>query len=163
MIVSRDIKHIVCVDRIKQLEKENKNLKLIQETNEKQIQNDIKERDEFREENKKLKIQLAEAQWEAIWLRTVVERLHEEIETLESELQIKNELNEELRKKIDWRKMSCEEKNENWYSLAIENAELKRQNDNLHEKLWRMQWAFQKFQQEYEEIERELEQIIMIR
>jgi chromosome segregation ATPase len=36
------------------LEEENKNLKLIQETNEKQIQNDIKERDELREEIKKL-------------------------------------------------------------------------------------------------------------
>jgi chromosome segregation ATPase len=36
------------------LEEENKNLKLIQETNEKQIQNDIKERDELREEIKNL-------------------------------------------------------------------------------------------------------------
>ena len=123
----------------------------------------IEKIEQLEEENKKLKIQLAEAQWEIVWLKTVVERLHEEIETLESELRIKEKLNEELRKKIDWRKMSCEEKNENWYSLAIENAELKKQNDNLHEKLWRMQWAFLKFQRKYEEIERELEQIIMIR
>lgn len=44
--------------KIDELEKENKNLKLIQETNEKQIQNDIKERDELRKENKKLKEEL---------------------------------------------------------------------------------------------------------
>lgn len=141
---------------IAKLEKENRKLK-------EETKQDIQDINSRYKESEKLKIQLAEAQWEIIWLRTVVERLHEEIETLESELQIKNELNEELRKKIDWRKMSCEEKNENWYSLAIENAELKKQNDNLHEKLWRMQWAFLKFQKKYEEIERELEQIIMIR
>lgn len=40
------------------LSKENKNLKLIQETNEKQLKNGIKERDELREENKKLKEEL---------------------------------------------------------------------------------------------------------
>ena len=73
------------------------------------------------------------------------------------------EENKKLKEEIKNRKMYCEEKNENWYSLAIENAELKKQNDNLHEKLWRMQWAFLKFQKKYEEIERELEQIIMIR
>lgn len=141
---------------IAKLEEENRKLK-------EETKQDIQDINSRYKESEKLKIQLAEAQWETIWLRTVVERLHEEIETLESELQIKNELNEELRKKIDLRKMSCEEKNENWYSLAIENAELKKQNDNLHEKLWRMQWAFLKFQRKYEEIERELEQIIMIR
>ena len=43
------------IERCYELEKENKNLKLIQETNEEQIQNDIKERDELRKENKRLK------------------------------------------------------------------------------------------------------------
>ena len=144
------------IEKIEQLEEENKKLK-------EETKQDIQDINSRYKESEKLKIQLAEAQWEIVWLKTVVERLHEEIETLESELRIKEKLNEELRKKIDWRKMSCEEKNENWYSLAIENAELKKQNDNLHEKLWRMQWAFLKFQRKYEEIERELEQIIMIR
>lgn len=39
----------------RELRKENKNLKLIQETNENQIKNDIKERDELREEIRKLR------------------------------------------------------------------------------------------------------------
>ena len=64
----------------KQLEQENKNLKLIQETNEKQIQNDIKERDELREEIKTLK---------------------EKVETLELWLDNKEKLNEEYRNQID--------------------------------------------------------------
>jgi len=45
---------------IQDLEEEIKNLKLIQETNENQIKNDIKERDELREENKNLKDELEE-------------------------------------------------------------------------------------------------------
>jgi chromosome segregation ATPase len=76
---------------IEQLKEENKNLKLIQETNEKQIQNDIKERDELREEIKTLK---------------------EKVETLELWLDNKEKLNEEYRKliqKID----QLEEENEN--------------------------------------------------
>ena len=44
------------------LEEEKKTLKLIQETNENQIKNDIKERDELREENKKLKSDLSECE-----------------------------------------------------------------------------------------------------
>ena len=58
--MNKDLENAWAVQLIRQekcakLEEENKNLKLIQETNEKQIQNDIKERDELREENKKLK------------------------------------------------------------------------------------------------------------
>lgn len=97
-------------------------------------------------ENKKLK----EYNWELI-------------ENHKKDIAILCEENKKLKEEIKNRKMYCEEKNENWYSLAIENAELKKQNDNLHEKLWRMQWAFLKFQKKYEEIERELEQIVMIR
>jgi len=44
---------------IQDLEEEIKNLKLIQETNENQIKNDIKERDELREEIRKLKEELS--------------------------------------------------------------------------------------------------------
>ena len=45
---------------IQDLEEEIKNLKLIQETNENQIKNDIKERDELREEIKNLKSDLGQ-------------------------------------------------------------------------------------------------------
>ena len=62
---------------IKELEKENKNLRLIQETNEKQIQNDINERDELREENKKLNLQIAELMWERDWKQMKIEDRNE--------------------------------------------------------------------------------------
>ena len=94
------------------LEEENKNLKLIQETNEKQLKNDIKERDEFREENKKLNIKVASLEWEIKWLNYTIGKLKEENQTLELWLDNKEKLNEEYRKlilKID----QLEEENEN--------------------------------------------------
>ena len=69
---------------IDDLREENKNLKLIQETNEKQIQNDIKERDELREENKKLNIKVASLEWEIKWLNYTIEKLKEENQYRES-------------------------------------------------------------------------------
>ena len=58
----RDIYAMEYVDSIEKennkLKKEIKNLRLIQETNEKQIQNDIKEREELRKENETLKLRL---------------------------------------------------------------------------------------------------------
>lgn len=84
-----------------ELEQENKNLKLIQETNEKQIKNDIKERDELREK----------------------------IETLELWLDNKEKLNEEYRVELDKYKKyydrDKEELMESCYALAKENDELK--------------------------------------
>lgn len=60
-----DMKAIYAMEYVDSIEKENnklkkkiKTLKLIQETNEKQIQNDIKEREELKKENKKLKEEL---------------------------------------------------------------------------------------------------------
>ena len=46
---------------------------------EKQIQNDINERDELREENKKLNLQIAELMWERDWKQMKIERLEERI------------------------------------------------------------------------------------
>lgn len=86
---------------IVELEEENKNLKLIQETNEKQIQNDIKERDELREEIKKLNIKVASLEWEIKWLNYTIEKLKEENQTLELWLDNKEKLNEEYRNQID--------------------------------------------------------------
>ena len=94
------------------LANENKNLKLIQETNEKQLKNDIKERDELREENKKLNIKVASLEWEIKWLNYTIDKLKEENQTLELWLDNKEKLNEEYRKlisKID----QLEEENEN--------------------------------------------------
>ena len=86
---------------IVELEEENKTLKLIQETNEKQIQNDIKERDELREEIKKLNIKVASLEWEIKWLNYTIEKLKEENQTLELWLDNKEKLNEEYRNQID--------------------------------------------------------------
>jgi len=122
------------------LEEENKNLKLIQETNEKQIQNDIKERDDLREENKNLKsdleececsmhfendevwyrkreckklnIKVASLEWEIKWLNSVIDKLKEENQTLELWLDNKEKLNEEYRKLIQ-KIDQLEEENEN--------------------------------------------------
>ena len=101
---------------IVELEQENKNLKLIQETNEKQIQNDIKERDELREENKNLKDDLLH------YIRRE-EEYREKIQTLELWLDNKEKLNEEYRREIDKLKSDlseCEcsfwfEADESWF------------------------------------------------
>lgn len=61
-IVEQDKEYqTLCEMNLKLLE-ENKNLKLIQATNEKQLKNDIKERDELRKENKRLKAELDKRQ-----------------------------------------------------------------------------------------------------
>ena len=73
MIESRDIKHMACVERIKQLE----------------------------EENKKLNIKVASLEWEIKWLNSTIEKLKEENQTLELWLDNKEKLNEEYRKQID--------------------------------------------------------------
>lgn len=73
MVESKDIKHMVCVERIKQLE----------------------------EENKKLNIKVASLEWEIKWLNYTIEKLKEENQTLELWLDNKEKLNEEYRKQID--------------------------------------------------------------
>ena len=57
--------------------------------------------EQLEKENKNLKIELWWVQWERDGLKMVVDKLHKEIETLENELTLKENLNEELRKKID--------------------------------------------------------------
>ena len=88
--------------QIEQLEEENKKLKLIQETNEKQIQNDIKERDEFREENKNLKSDLA-------YERTMLDNVRAEYKSLQNVIKkLKDRINE-----LIWKIDQLEEENEN--------------------------------------------------
>ena len=55
MIESRDIKHIVCVERIKQLEEENKKLKEKVETLELWLDNKEKLNEEYRKQIDKLR------------------------------------------------------------------------------------------------------------
>jgi len=96
------------------LEEENKNLKLIQETNEKQIQNDIKERDELREEIKTLKEEIENHKQNIMQdeleiipkLEEENKNLKEKVETLEQWLDNKEKLNEKYRKEIDNKKLS---------------------------------------------------------
>ena len=66
MIESRDIKHMACVERIEQLEKENKNLKEINESQNEEIQRfkdnamaDMTEITKLEVENKSLKEELS--------------------------------------------------------------------------------------------------------
>lgn len=101
----------------RRLEEENKNLKLIQETNEKQIQNDIKERDELREENKNLK---------------------EKVETLELWLDNKEKLNEEYRKQVDLLKCQSLWPSELADSLYDADKTIKNLNDRVKELIWKI-------------------------
>ena len=101
MIESRDIKHMACVERIKQLE----------------------------EENKKLNIKVASLEWEIKWLNYTIEKLKEENQTLELWLDNKEKVNKSLReenKKLKkYYDRDKEELMESCYSLAKENDKLK--------------------------------------
>ena len=103
---------MVTVERLEQLEKENKNLK--------------EKYKELSKENRRLILENADLMWERDGLKRVVERLHKEIETLELWLDNKEKLNEEYRKQIDMLRMRKEELDENCYWLAKENDELKK-------------------------------------
>ena len=95
------------VQNYEKLLEENKNLKLIQETNEKQLKNDIKERDELREENKKLKKERdlykarnEELNEDCFWLANENKNLKEQIDKLILKIDQLEEENENLRKDL---------------------------------------------------------------
>lgn len=122
--------------KCKELEEENKTLKLIQETNEEQIKNDIKERDELREEIKKWKM--------------VADENGTHYDMLEEE-------NKELHKIRDNRE-------EKIADLEIEICKLREENKNLKEKIeqfkkWVKSWTniIERLEEENERLEFDIE------
>lgn len=83
----------------RELRKENKNLKLIQETNENQIKNDIKERDELREEIRKLR-ECNKSQSEVI--NNVFIPQQERLEEENKKLKEENEELKEYKSMYEW-------------------------------------------------------------
>lgn len=122
------IEHISAVEVIKELKEENKNLKLIQETNEKQIKNDIKERDEMR-------LQIADLMWERDGLKMAVEKLEEE--------------NKKLKEKLS----ELEDVSEDYDLLSKDFIALGEENENLNEKLKRKEWIIANLRDDIQTLE----------
>ena len=128
---------------------ENKNLKLIQETNEKQIQNDIKERDELREENKTLKDKVNHLEFDVdAWYQLKL-LLEWEIEKLKSDLmQDMKEITElEIENKnLNWRIANLKEEAEDRgkiieyykHDKKLTEKHIKKLKDRIKELFWKI-------------------------
>ena len=137
------------VQNYEKLLEENKNLKLIQETNEKQIQNDIKERDELREENKTLKDKVNHLEFDVdAWYQLKL-LLEWEIEKLKSDLmQDMKEITElEIENKnLNWRIANLKEEAEDRgkiieyykHDKKLTEKHIKKLKDRIKELFWKI-------------------------
>ena len=89
------------IEKIEQLEEENKKLKSDLAFERTMLDNVRAEYESLQNIKEKLNIKVASLEWEIKWLNSVIDKLKEENQTLELWLDNKEKLNEEYRKQID--------------------------------------------------------------